>query len=100
MPRALLLDAADNVATALEPLRPGASVEFILKGAPFGSPVTVENEIPFGFKVSVKTIRKGDLIMKYGRPIGRAIADIAPGRIVHVENIEGCRGRGDRSAAQ
>lgn len=58
MPRALLLDAADNVATALEPLRPGASVEFILKGAPFGSPVTVENEIPFGFKVSVKTIQK------------------------------------------
>ena len=36
--------------------------------------------------------------MKYGQPIGRATAAIAPGEHVHVHNIESLRGRGDLDA--
>jgi altronate dehydratase small subunit len=38
----------------------------------------------------------GDDIMKYGEVIGAAVRSIRAGEHVHVHNLEGKRGRGDR----
>jgi altronate dehydratase small subunit len=35
-------------------------------------------------------------VIKYGETIGLATSDISPGEHVHVHNVEGQRGRGDR----
>ncbi|MEL7569849.1 MAG: UxaA family hydrolase, partial [Eubacteriaceae bacterium] len=53
------------------------------------------NDIPYGHKVAVIAINKGELINKYGEEIGIASKDITPGEHVHVHNLDSMRGRGD-----
>ena len=51
--------------------------------------------MPYGHKIAVKDIKKGELIMKYGEEIGIATKDIVKGEYVHVHNLDSMRGRGD-----
>ena len=44
--------------------------------------------IPFGHKVCLKEIKKGDPIIKYDQIIGFALDDIKPGQHVHSHNLE------------
>ena len=90
---ALVISAADNVATALEPLDPGRTVRL---GA---ITLTIAEAIPRGHKVALCAIRAGERVIKYGSPIGSASADIAPGTHVHTHNVASARGRGDLSTA-
>ena len=90
---AIVISAQDNVATALEPLDAGQTVQ---AGA---STVAVIEPIPRGHKVALRAIRKGELVMKYGSAIGHASADIAAGAHVHVHNVASDRGRGDLLAS-
>ncbi len=57
--------------------------------------VTVIGDIPYGHKIAVRDIKKGELIIKYGEEIGAATKDILKGEYVHVHNLEALRGRGD-----
>jgi altronate dehydratase small subunit len=57
---------------------------------------SVVERIPFGHKFAVRDIGKGELVLKYGEPIGVATMDIGAGSYVHVHNVESSRGRGDR----
>jgi altronate dehydratase len=93
MNAAVVISAADNVATALEPLEAGRTVDLD------GMTVTVVESIPRGHKVALRAIRAGDRVIKYGSPIGLASSDIAPGAHVHVHNVSSTRGRGDLSEA-
>ena len=68
----IVISAADNVATALEPLSPGT----VLNGA---ASLTVRDAIPRGHKIALRPIAAGSSVMKYGSPIGVAIADIPAG---------------------
>ena len=52
-------------------------------------------DVPYGHKIAVRDIKKGELIIKYGEEIGAATRDIARGEYVHVHNLEALRGRGD-----
>lgn len=91
--RALIMHASDNVATAVEEIQPGEQV-----AARFGGEViTLEalETIPFGFKIALEEIPRGEIIRKYGEPIGKAASTIARGAMVHVHNLEGIRARGD-----
>jgi len=45
------------------------------------------NQIPQGHKVSIKKIKKGEKIFKYGQIIGEAIKDIQIGDHVHEHNL-------------
>lgn len=62
-----------------------------------GEIIVTREKIPFGFKVSIKEIQKGEDIIKYGEVIGKAKKNILPGELVHIHNVEGTRGRGDLS---
>jgi altronate hydrolase len=90
---ALVISAADNVATALEPLDPGRTLSF---GA---LTITIVEAIPRGHKVALQAIGAGERVVKYGSPIGNASSDIAPGTHVHTHNVASTRGRGDLSQA-
>ena len=50
---------------------------------------------PFGHKIAVRDIHKGELIMKYGEEIGIATKEIKKGEYVHIHNLDSMRGRGD-----
>jgi altronate dehydratase small subunit len=90
---AIVICAQDNVATALEPLEPGQTIQ---AGA---SVVAVAEPIPRGHKVALRAIRSGGIVVKYGSAIGHASSDIAAGAHVHTHNVESDRGRGDLAAA-
>jgi altronate dehydratase small subunit len=91
--RALIINPADNVATALEDLSAGEQVSAQL-GREVVSLVAVE-AIPFGFKIALTDIQAGEAVVKYGATIGRASRAIGRGELTHVHNVEGNRGRGD-----
>ncbi len=88
-----MISDRDNIAVCLEDIDAGTDVEVRL-GEEVRS-VTALQEIPFGFKIALADIAKGDHILKYGESIGLASTPIKRGDMVHVHNLEGGKGRGD-----
>lgn len=91
---ALVMDPADHVATALKDLKTGHSMTY--RTDKEKKQLQLQQDIPFGHKVAIKSVQAGDCVKKYGEVIGRATKDIQVGEHVHVHNIEGIRGRGDQ----
>jgi altronate dehydratase small subunit len=91
---AIIIDAKDNVATVLRPLNDGESIGLDLNNRSLK--VILRQNIPFGHKVALRDIRKGEAVIKYGEVIGLATAAIYAGELVHVHNVEGRKGRGDK----
>ena len=65
------LNAHDNVAVASMNIPLGSAINSNLKA---------KSNIPFGHKISLSNINKGDLIFKYGQVIGIAVKKIKKGR--------------------
>ena len=82
MPSFLRINAADNVAVALEPLAKG-SVLTLPEGG-----VTALEDIPAGHKIALRDIPEGENIIKYGFPIGHATRPIPRGSHVHIQNLK------------
>ncbi len=91
--RGLILSPRDNVANALEEVPAGQEIEAFL-GKERISFHAIER-IPFGFKVALTDIARGQPVVKYGEMIGKASQAIPKGALVHIHNLEGARGRGD-----
>ncbi len=92
---ALRVDDLDNVATVFaNGVTAGTEVEIRDKRGNL-DPVTVLADVPYGHKIAVRDIAKGEHIMKYGESIGEAEVDIRRGDYVHVHNMKALRGRGD-----
>ena len=91
--RALIMHPSDNVATAVEEIQAGDEV--VVPAGRGAVSVRAIEPIPFGFKIALTEIPRGETIRKYGETIGAASARIAPGALVHVHNLEGTRARGD-----
>ena len=79
--RVLLLAPDDNVAMAKRDLDAGTELRVA------GKRVTLAAQILTGHKFAFAPIAAGDRIVKYGAPIGRATAPIAPGDYVHIHNV-------------
>nr|MDD6336325.1 altronate dehydratase family protein [bacterium] len=77
MGKGLHIHALDNVTVALEAAPAGT----VLDG------VTAVQDIPAGHKMASRDIAKGEYIIKYGNPIGRATQDIRAGEWVHTHNL-------------
>ena len=63
--------------------------------APMDIPVDVDlnlgiktiNNIPYGHKISLTNIKKGEFIFKYGQKIGISLNNIEKGEHVHTHNL-------------
>ena len=82
--KAMLLNAKDDVATALRALSQGEEVQAELGER--AADVVLRQDIPFGHKYALRDIAEGEEILKYGLPIGCALEDIRSGDWVHVHN--------------
>jgi hypothetical protein len=82
----IVLTADDNVGTALRNLSAGESIRVAGHAGPLPSLVAT-SPVEFGHKAALRAIPLGGYVVKHGRPIGRATADIAPGEHVHVHNV-------------
>ncbi|AQV96748.1 D-galactarate dehydratase [Cupriavidus necator] len=92
MPRAIVLNPADNVATLLDPGQAGEAC--VLQGERQGS-LALLQDVPFGHKICIADTVAGETILKYGQVIGRASRAVRAGEHMHVHNIESARARGD-----
>ena len=87
---ALEIHPDDNVVTAVSELPAGSHIALDDGGSAVD--VTVTEAIPFGHKVAIAPISRGEAVVKYGARIGLATTDIAPGQHVHVHNLRSVRG--------
>jgi len=91
MKKALQIDERDNVATMTSDAEGGEAVEVISPGGEvLCTPETLE-EVPFGHKIALEPLGKGDAIVKYGEVIGVASRPIKAGEWVHTHNVESAR---------
>ena len=74
------IHSLDNVAVAVADLAEGTEVTFDNQS------VTLRQAIGRGHKFALIPIAKGENVVKYGLPIGHALADIAPGEYIHSHN--------------
>jgi altronate hydrolase len=81
-PAVYRVSTEDDVAVALRDL---AAQETIAVG---DRSVLVTAAIPRGHKLAIRPVSAGQVVRKYGWPIGRATADIAVGSHVHSHNLE------------
>lgn len=72
----------DHVAVALRPVALGLQLDV------GGGCVTALETVPQGHKIAVVDIKAGDIVRKFGSPIGRATRSIAAGLHVHTHNVE------------
>ncbi len=81
MKKALQIHPSDTVAVALSPLGAGETVELGEKS------VVLAQDVPAGHKFALRPIARGEAVLKYGQPIGKATADIPTGAHVHTHNL-------------
>ena len=84
--RAIVLHERDNVATMLNDVDSGEEIEVISQYGTFK--IKALNRIPFGHKVSLRVIREGERVVKYGEVIGVAVKNIQKGEHVHIHNLK------------
>lgn len=72
------INPSDNVAVALAPVSAGE----VLGG------ITAQGDIPQGHKIALADIARGDNVVKYGFPIGKAKIGIKAGEHVHTHNVQ------------
>lgn len=78
MNKFLKINKKDNVAVSLNGISAGEKTDGI----------AAINNIPAGHKIALQDISCGDMIIKYGFPIGHAKADIKAGEHVHSHNTK------------
>jgi len=87
----LLHEHDDDVGVAVVDLKKGASVGAVtLEGKAVGT-VKVRDNVPLGHKVAMRDLAKEKPVIKYGRPVGKAVQAIAKGAHVHVHNLKTLR---------
>lgn len=84
MQTAFQIDEKDNVATALEELKPGP-VKLLGEGR--AKEALCTGEIPKGHKLALKDLGPEEDVIKYGVRIGRAGTAIKAGEWVHLHNM-------------
>ena len=92
---ALKVNSKDNVATIFADDVIDGSIVALRDEKGRSKPITVIGNVPYGHKIAVREIGKGEIICKYGEEIGIATQNIRKGEYVHVHNLDSMRGRGD-----
>lgn len=91
MKKAIQIDERDNVATATSDVRKGDEVEILSPDGKVILKAEPVDDISFGHKLSLRKIKKGEDIIKYGEVIGVASRDIPAGEWVHTHNVDSAR---------
>jgi altronate hydrolase len=79
---AIQVDPRDNVAVALRALETAERIEVA------GKTITVGASIPHGHKLALEDLPGGEIVRKFGWPIGRTTQSIECGAHVHSHNVE------------
>jgi len=89
--QALVHEQEDDVAVAVEDLSVGTEAKVHCLQGGEDRIVTLVEDIPLGHKFALRDIGKGEKVVKYNAPIGKAVEAIAKGAHVHVHNLKSLR---------
>lgn len=53
--------------------------------------LTALDDVPLGHKIALRDCAAGEAVVVYGHDVGRAVAPIQAGRLVHVHNLRTAR---------
>lgn len=81
-PAVILLHPDDNVLVCCRQVVQGESAAYV------GGSVEVRADVALGHKIARVALRPGDLVRRYGMPIGSATQPIAAGDWVHLHNMK------------
>jgi hypothetical protein len=90
--RVIRLTKDDNVATAIEDITYGDTIQ-VLDDDSSDISLVAEDEIRLGHKIALEEIEVGATICKYGESIGVATETISKGRHVHTHNMKSARAK-------
>jgi len=85
--QALVIHPGDNVAVMTVAGIGGQTALIRRPGPPLS--LVLRADAPFGHKIAIVGIAKGEPVRKYGEPIAIAAVDIAAGEHVHIHNVVG-----------
>lgn len=88
MKRAIRMEETDHVATVLEDVKKGDEVGIHDSENLLLYTMTAAENIPFGNKIALCALEKGDMLVKYGAVIGECTHAVACGHLVHVHNVK------------
>ncbi len=87
----LLHESHDDVGVAVRDLKKGQTIGALtLEGKSAGS-VKLRDNVPLGHKVAMRDLALDKPVIKYGRPVGKAVKPITRGAHVHVHNVKTLR---------
>ncbi len=89
--KAIQIDEKDNVATTTSEVLAGEALEVISPDGKVILKPRVAEPIPFGHKLAINSIAKGENIVKYGEVIGVATHPIKAGGWVNTHNVGSAR---------
>jgi (2R)-sulfolactate sulfo-lyase subunit alpha len=87
----LLHEPQDDVGVAVTDLKKGAIVGALTLEGKAAGKVKLLNNVPLGHKVAMRELPQDKQVVKYGRPVGKAVAAIARGAHVHTHNMKTLR---------
>ena len=87
MKKALTMDPRDNVATALDAIGAGDTIEVLSASREVLLQLEARDALPLGHKIALTDIADGGDVVKYGARIGRASKPILMGEYVHIHNV-------------
>lgn len=82
MEQFIKINPIDNVVIALKDFSAGESINVD------GIAIIINEDVPRGHKISLRVIKQGEDIVKYGAPIGHALNNITAGSHIHVHNLK------------
>ena len=89
--QALIHDPRDDVAVTIKDVLSGEVIHIKAMNGQALARVTACENVPLGHKISIRDIKNGDKIVKYGHAIGVATQFIPAGAHVHIHNIQSLR---------
>lgn len=88
MKRSILMNSKDDVTTVLENIKIGDIIGIYNENNTLIGEIEAKENIPFGNKIALRDKNIGEIIYKYGEPIGRVTQNILKGYLIHVHNVE------------
>ena len=87
----LLHEPKDDVGVAVADLKKGTTIGALtLEGKAVGKVKLLDN-VPLGHKVAMRDLPLNKPVIKYGRPVGKAVKPISRGAHVHTHNVKTLR---------
>jgi (2R)-sulfolactate sulfo-lyase subunit alpha len=84
----LVHEKEDTVGVATVDIKAGETAKGLFMDTQESVDMKALKDIPLGHKIALKDAKLGDTVIKYGKDIGKVVAEYEAGDHVHVHNLK------------